>query len=255
PDTCCELFALRSTILATYMTLSWWLSNPWVVGLGTGVLSGLFVTWVLSRRKDREYLQRVAIANREVVYAIRIGIPEGVIPPAEVVAALVHSTARRYDVAAGDLYTHVQIAEELIKEVMDSTFLSAARKAEYCTAIAPLSIRQQVVPVARIVGADLDDPLEYRKKRIQELDRTAIIIAGVLTASITTLISVLVFARHFDPSAAAGIRLTAEWLFIGLSIPIFVLFLIVQWSKRVNELRRIRELERRVATAHVEKAN
>lgn len=125
-----------------------WLSNAWVVGIGTGLLSGLLVTWIarlfLSKRDDREYQQKVLGANHEIVYALRPGISEGEIPDREIVVALAHATARKYDVAEADLYSPTAIAEELIKEVMDSSFLSAAKKREYCTQLAPLREQQRI---------------------------------------------------------------------------------------------------------------
>ena len=117
------------------------LTNVWVVGIGTGILSGLLVRMgragFLSKRENRKY-QKVIGANREVIYAIRPGIPEGQIPSREVVQALTNSTARRAGVSPSDLYKPNEIAEELIKEVMDSSFLPSAKKSEYCTQLAAL---------------------------------------------------------------------------------------------------------------------
>src|SRR6185312_1655389 len=102
-----------------------WYSNPWVVGVISGIPSGLLVNWVsrklLGKREDREYLQKTLIANREVIYAIRPGISEGHIPTYEVLTALINATARRYGVEPEDLYTPKTISEELVKEVMDSS--------------------------------------------------------------------------------------------------------------------------------------
>jgi hypothetical protein len=113
------------------------LSNPWVVGIGTGILSGLLVTWLLSlflsKKKDREFQQQVSSANREVIYAIRSGIPDNALPDQEIVKALIRSTARRHGLEEADLYQQKELTEELIKEVMDSSFLSATKKIEYCT--------------------------------------------------------------------------------------------------------------------------
>lgn len=119
-----------------------WLNNAWVVGIGTGILSGLLVTWLLnlfiSKKKDREYQQQISSANREIIYSVRVGIPESNLPTREIVEALIHSTARRYGVQPSELYQAKELSEELIKEVMDSSFLSQAKKIEYCDALLPL---------------------------------------------------------------------------------------------------------------------
>ena len=60
------------------------LSNPWVLGIGGGVLSGLLVTLItryfFSKRENREYLQKIATANNEIIYAIRPAIAEKLMP-------------------------------------------------------------------------------------------------------------------------------------------------------------------------------
>jgi hypothetical protein len=129
-----------------------WLNNAWVVGVSTGIVSGLLVTWLLnlflSKKKDREYEQRIAAANREVILSVRAGIPDDNLPGKEVVEALIHSTARRYSVQPTELYQPKELSEELIKEVMDSSFLSQTKKIEYCTALLPLGREDLLTVVA-----------------------------------------------------------------------------------------------------------
>ncbi|WP_416899113.1 MAG: hypothetical protein ACMVY4_05140 [Minwuia sp.] len=119
------------------------LDNPWVVGIGGGILSGLFVALVtrviFGRRDKKEYNQKVFRANSEVVYAIRPGISEGIIPNGEVIKKLSSATARKYDVNDQDLYDIDEISGELIKEVMDSSFISAEMKNDYCVKISNIS--------------------------------------------------------------------------------------------------------------------
>src|SRR5207248_6132388 len=117
-----------------------WLNNPWVIGIGGGILSGILVTLVsrflFEKRDNKEYAQKVAGVNREILYAIRPSIPEGALPSLDVVESLISSTARRYGVDRKDVYGPTAIADELIKEVMDSSFISSKIKAEFCNSIA-----------------------------------------------------------------------------------------------------------------------
>ena len=118
------------------------LNNPWVIGIGGGVLSGFIVAlvtrYLFSRRENREYLQKVSAVNREIVYALRPGISEGEIPSEEVLESLIKATSRKYKVDASDVYSSRQIAEELIKDIMDSNFISAETKKRYCDNLAHL---------------------------------------------------------------------------------------------------------------------
>ena len=60
------------------------LNNPWVIGIGGGVISSLivfFVTQYISRKKGkREYLQKIKMANNDILYFIRPLIIERKIP-------------------------------------------------------------------------------------------------------------------------------------------------------------------------------
>jgi vacuolar-type H+-ATPase subunit I/STV1 len=119
------------------------LSNPWFVGIVGSVLSGFLVTWISSRffsRKDaREHAQRVDAANREVLYTLRAGISEDHVPTEQIVESLLRATARRHRVSRADVYTSEQIAEDLIKEIMDSSFLTSQAKQGYCNKLADLT--------------------------------------------------------------------------------------------------------------------
>ena len=69
------------------------LNNAWVVGIGGGLLSCLLVTlvtrYIFSKKDDKEYVQKLATVNKEVVYALRPGISEGHIPDEEVLSSLI----------------------------------------------------------------------------------------------------------------------------------------------------------------------
>ena len=126
-----------------------WLNNPWVIGIGGGILSGLVVTFfsrlILSRRDSGEYTQKLHVANREVIYALRPGVSEGHVPGRSVVLSIINATGRKYSVDTGDMMTPEQISEELTKEIMDSSFISAGIKQEYCKQLAPLTDLESVL--------------------------------------------------------------------------------------------------------------
>jgi len=166
------------------------LNNPWFIGIGGGILSGLVVTWLsrlfLSKKEDREYLQKVAGANRDVIYAIRPGISEGQIPSGQVIEALRHSTARRYSIDVGDIYTIQQLSEELIKEVMDSSFISSGKKSEFCEQLSTMvePPRETLVRIAEKATMEIVErgrSAELRQRYVSMLS----VMAGLLTASMT----------------------------------------------------------------------
>jgi len=119
------------------------LNNAWVIGIGAGIISGLFVflitRYFFSKKDNKEYFQKISAANREVLYAVRPGISEGEVPNSTILEHLIAATARKYGIEQNAMLTESEIASELIKEVMDSAFISANRKIEFCNKLSLLS--------------------------------------------------------------------------------------------------------------------
>lgn len=138
-----------------------WLDNPWFIGIGASVLSGFFVSTVsrflLSRRENREYNQKIVTVNKEVVHSIRPGVAEGHVPSESVLNSLIAATARRYGVAESDAYTPAEIGQELVKEVMDSSFIPAKTKDDFCSKIEGsllLSLGQTPTATERVISIE-----------------------------------------------------------------------------------------------------
>lgn len=159
------------------------LNNPWVVGIGGGVLSGFLVAvfsrYLFQKRDNREYAQKVASVNREVLYALRPGISEGMIPSISILISLIASTARRYGVDEKDAYSPIVIADELIKEVMDSSFISSKAKNEFCESI--VRIKQEGRPVAGEAPAVSEAFADYRRRMMVVMST----MLGLVTAAMT----------------------------------------------------------------------
>lgn len=157
------------------------INNPWVVGIGAGVISslvvGLIIRAIFSRRDNREYMRRIAQANQEVLYAVRPGISEGVIPTNDVLSRLVSATARRYGLDRSALYDLNEFAAELTKEVMDSSFISASTKEEFCE---KLAVIKEEKPEADRKGMaeDYEKAARYRRQMVLTMS----MMVGMMTA-------------------------------------------------------------------------
>ena len=113
-----------------------WLKEAWLGTLITGIISGLIVflvtRWFFADTTKAEFRAKINLANQEVVYAVRQGIPEGVVATTEVITSLIKSTARKYGLNQTELNSVTEVSQDLIKEVMDSSFISAETKNQYC---------------------------------------------------------------------------------------------------------------------------
>jgi hypothetical protein len=186
------------------------LNDPWVIGIGGGILSGLIVTavsrFVLSKRENREYLQKVFSANRELIYSIRPGISEGVIPAPEVIESLIIATARKFGVESRDVYGPPELVQELLKEVMDSSFISAKTKEDYCTKLAALAERPQSLETQAEVSVEAPEVratiervrsetiAEYRQRTTTMMS----VMMGALAAVMTGLFAIFAEVKTGD---------------------------------------------------------
>ena len=193
-------------------------SNPWVVGIGGGLLSGLLVTlitrYLFSKRERREYLQKIATANNEIVYAIRPAIAEKVMPSTAMLDALFSATARKYSVDESDLYSKSSLANELIKEVMDNTFLSSQQKVEFCDLLSSLkAVKKEDKNIERVV--------EYiTVNRGSSSDTSAML--GIVTATMALTITIFFYMKDKEEFLAEGLSGISTKLFPLMAFMIII---------------------------------
>jgi hypothetical protein len=149
------------------MTIVDLLNNAWFVGIAGGILSGLVVTiisrYFFSKRDSREYAQKIAAVNREIIYSIRSGISEGNIPSVDILESLITATCRKYGVNKEDVLHSEGIADELIKEVMDSSFITSSSKMEYCKNLLLLKKRPELV-ISKSKRKDISKDISYESR-------------------------------------------------------------------------------------------
>lgn len=216
------------------------LNNPWVIGIGGGVLSGLLVTlvtrYLFSKRDNREYTQKVVTANQEILYAVRPGISEGVIPATDVLKSLISATALKYGVDAQDLHSTTSFADALVKEVMDSSFLAASAKAEFCQKLNQLRPQPDLMQASpnreRELNRDITRLSEYRQRMISRMS----IMLGAMAATMT-----IVFALS---RLLGGSRLELRSKDVFLLVPTVTVILVVtvttyaMWMFRLIDRKR-----------------
>lgn len=111
-------------------------TNSWIIGIGGGIISGLIVFFItnkiFTRKENKEYRQKIEMANKELLYSIRPLIVSQKIPSKDLIDSIVFSTARKYSIEMEDLYEDYELAEDLTKEILDNPFLNSESKLKYC---------------------------------------------------------------------------------------------------------------------------
>lgn len=211
-----------------------YIDNPWVIGIGTGLISGIFVTFltriILSKLSNKEYLQRVGLANQEIIYSLKSNIPEQIIFPLNIIESLINSTARSYKVFSKDMYQPKEIAEELIKEIIDSSFISAEAKKDYCNQLDYLFVKPNVDEHKKdysLIIANNED----KQRRNKQLS----IILGVVISLYSFIF--MIFIIKTEPSIFnIGTRLSVFSLsLIGISILLTMILAISLQIKQSKE--------------------
>lgn len=214
-----------------------WLQDPWVVGVGAGIISGLvvfFITkWLFSNQGKRELSRKIATANQEIVLAVRQGIPEDTVPTANVLEALVKATARKHGLRSEELYGPGEVAQDLIKEVMDSSFISAETKENYCKRLAELDAKatatEQQSPE---IMADARRWTATRSSQVAFMSLALALTAGAMSIALV-LVSTLYGTGEFDPEGPPAI--------LAILLPVVATLVAAVLSLVVATLRRVRK--------------
>ncbi|MCL3782524.1 hypothetical protein EMN47_19240 [Prolixibacteraceae bacterium JC049] len=112
------------------------LNNAWTIGIGGGIISGILVfvitNKIFAKKENKEYAQKIQMANKELLYSIRPLIVGQHIPSQDLIDSIIFSTARKYNVKIDDIYENEELAEDLSKEILDNPFLNSESKLKYC---------------------------------------------------------------------------------------------------------------------------
>lgn len=161
------------------------INNSWFIGVAGGLISGFLVWFITNKlfksKQTQEYVQKVMSVNRELVYSLRSGISQKNLPNLEVLTALRNSTSRKYFVDINDIYTNKELAEELIKEVMDSSFIPVESKASFCDLLSPLMKEDLTKEQKILISEEQRRRLESKNDVIQNMSLTLAVLVAVFT--------------------------------------------------------------------------
>lgn len=119
----------------------------WIANIVGSVISGsiciIITRFFFSRENKKEHDQTILAANREVLYAIRPSVSEGDIPKSTIIKQLITATARKYGVEQSSMLTISELSADLIKEVMDSSFVPTNTKIDLCEKLSMISEEEE----------------------------------------------------------------------------------------------------------------
>jgi hypothetical protein len=168
-------------------------SNPWIVGIGgsmiSGILVGIITRYIFSGGVKKEYLHKIQAANNEILDVIRHSIAEKVFPLFEVIDSIRASISKKYGVSKSDLYNAITLCNDIVKEIMESPFLSSKEKVDFCDLVVGVKKQHQGIEEDQV---DKSESINTGKSESSEFLSLTL---GVTTAGMvivtTTLISLM----------------------------------------------------------------
>lgn len=213
--------------------------NPWIVGIFGWIISWLIVyliTWYFfSKKENREYSQKTRTANNELLYTIRPLIAQWQIPSNLILISIIESIARKYEINKDHLLSVNLLTDDLIREVMENSFLSSEKKIEFCTKINDLRL---VNNSPKKDGERIVERVVFQKDRLS-YQYLSILLAWI--ASLTVFIPSVFITFKWESlliPVTSNMRITDLFtmMTVGILIP-FVMLLTVSLIKKLRDLR------------------
>ena len=123
------------------------INNPWVVGIVGSIVSGLivyFITYaIISKREDKIYQHKIIAANSEILHTIKSMVTNKQLLSVEAFNSVVTSTAKKHQVNLKDINNISEFIDDIIKDIIQSPFITYEQKNEYYEQLDTLKEEQQ----------------------------------------------------------------------------------------------------------------
>lgn len=197
------------------------LNNPWVSGIGGGIISGLivyFVTTILfSRKQNKEYNQKLTTANNEILYTLRPLIAQKKIPAQDIITSTISSISRKYELDKRDLLDIPLLVDELIREVVENSFLTPDQKIDFCDKINELRLKV----VNERTTEKLIETVVYQRDKIS-LKNASLLLAGFAFLAVS-LLTILPMSGGVIYNGRNSLSQFSAITLVGVSLPLFMI--------------------------------
>lgn len=204
------------------------LYNPWVTGIGGGIISSLIVFFItkycFTKKENKEYLQKIKTANNEIFYSIRPLIIEKKIPTIEILTAIRISLAQKYGLKKEDLYNELSLYNDLITDIMSNSFLTSEQKLDFCELLKPMN--------AGVI--EKNQEIEYVYKYSLSARYSSILLS--ITSFFMVLVSTLLIARRTDVEILFDIKENILLVVTSIIVPLLTMFVFLFIKEKKHKL-------------------
>ena|SRR5690554_1510054 len=206
------------------------LANPWLVRIGGGLICGIIAylvsSLVVAKKEKKYYLRKLYSANQEILQTVRPMIAKEDLFDIHLFNSIISSTANKYNVDREDLYNIHSLIDDIITDIMQSSFLTMEQKDQYCKNLMDLKTKRS-------------------KKDVSEPEKQVIIRDGVSVEYISLLMALMSILFSFfsiyifqlnDLEKALLFSNKLLFLFILIVLSLIPLFFV----QIIDNIRRIR---------------
>lgn len=194
------------------------ISNSWVVGIVSSIISGALVWFltdlIFSKRKNKERSQKIIAANNEILYSIRLLIVEQQTPSKQIIEALIKATARKYQIKYEDIYSLSVLRDDLIKDILDNSFLPIDQKNLLCSKV-------EQIQKDDVIYNNIQKGVSYYIDRSDRVSYSYVSKLLALIAVSTTIAFSFSFA-NLKPLLVSGVSKSIESILYGVTVPVFI---------------------------------
>lgn len=210
-------------------------SDSWIIGISGGIISGIivyFVTnFIISKKENKFYQQKIDQANSELLNTLKPYIISKKTFDVELYNSIISSLSKKYTIETKDLYEISESLNEIITEIMQTSFLTEKQKDNYSKSL--LSIKTTTKPKEKIV---------YFRKEMPSLlsSKDFSIILSIMTVLILMIsITYTPIQKEFNSLSYLFITSTPYFALI-IIIPIFLIvsLIMIMDIKRINERKK-----------------
>lgn len=152
-------------------------------------------------------------------------------PTVEVIDALKNATARKYKIEPSRLHGIKEIVEDLIKEIMDSSFISSTAKKDYCEALKTL------IPEKTKELEALSEDREVFVARVEYKEKMTSLLSLTL-GTIAALATMLSFLKSsFESSSLLGKLMESVFPMILIMFSVMLVMTAMQVALKLRHKR------------------
>ncbi|WP_052400756.1 hypothetical protein [Oceanobacillus jeddahense] len=215
--------------------------NPWIISILASII-GSVIYYLLYKIAVKlfgrsEYNKRVKEANHQLVAVLRNLISEGAIPSNQIIKALITSYSRSYSIKISDMYSVIDVKEELIKELFETSFIDVDRKLELSRALFDDSnVEYEKVQESSEHYVSKDTYIPEQKKEVGSIAPLIQFLIMFISIGFTVFIYIAILLRNF------GSNLQIKDILLPL-IPLYIIliafFLFLNAAKSNREREKI----------------